>query len=94
MAILQSAMVEPLLSRQQTAVIRDIARAAQLGEALGVLDKLSKIVTKDIVSKAYNEKLSSYLNAEIKRVLMQIKIPVITADANKGDTTTPKKVAK
>jgi predicted nucleotide-binding protein (sugar kinase/HSP70/actin superfamily) len=94
MAILQSAMVEPLLSRQQTAVIRDIARAAQLGEALGVLDKLSKIVTKDIVSKAYNEKLSSYLNAEIKRVLMQIKIPVITADAIKGDTTTPKKVAK
>lgn len=94
MAILQSALVEPLLSRQQTAVIRDIARATQIGEALVMLDKLSKIIPKDSESKAYYEKLNSYLGAEARRVLMQIKIPVLTADLTRGDTTTPKKVAK
>jgi len=95
MAILQSALVEPLLSRQRTAVIRDIARAAQLNEALIQVLKIdSAIVTETTASSSpqnYTRSIQDYLKAEITRVLMQIKIPATTVGDQKADTNAPGK---
>lgn len=87
MAILQGALVEPLLSRQQIAVVREIAHAAQLNEALIAIQKLDltkvsiptghAIGVKATVSENENirQPIIDYLQAEIIRVLMQIKTP-------------------
>lgn len=93
MALLQSALVEPLLSRQQVAVLRDIARAAQMNEALKSI-KLIEVELTD--QKAFGQAAVSplipireYLTAEITRVLMQIKVPARSIDASKADTKSP-----
>jgi len=88
MAILKSSLEEPLLSREQMSIIRDIAHAAQLAEAIKqfniVTDYLIDPKTKDqwtlsTASKSEKEEIleniQNYLKAEINRVLMQIKVP-------------------
>jgi len=92
MAILQSALVEPLLSKQQTAVLRDIARAAQLTEALKSIKLIESELFTDRMAMPKAEPishLSSYLKAEITRVLMQIKVPAIAISDSKADTLAP-----
>jgi len=95
MAILQSALVEPLLSRQQSAVMRNIACATQLNEALKGILSLKEIVSRanNYVVRPYElDPLIDYLSAEIIRVLMQIKIPADKAGASKSSTNAPGKV--
>jgi len=94
MAILQSALVEPLLSRQQTAVLRDIARAAQLTEALKSLKLMETELSTDQLAMPTAQttgSLSKYLKAEITRVLMQIKVPALAVSDSKADTSAPGK---
>lgn len=95
MAILQSVLVEPLLSRQQSAVIRNIACVAQLTEALKMLDNTESTMVPRLNAKANSLspevtlRIRDYLHAEIIRVLMQIKVPVTSTVQSGADTTTP-----
>jgi len=93
MSILQSALVEPLLSRQQAAVIREIARAAQLNEALVVIRKINIATVSETTAlsspQTSTKLLQDYLESEIKKVLMQIKIPAPTVGDPKADTRAP-----
>jgi hypothetical protein len=78
MAILKSVLEEPLLTREQASVIRVIAHAAQLNEALNVLSKLRDIGASPVNQGIYATEVSpieSYIHAELKRVLTQVKIP-------------------
>lgn len=95
MAILQSALVEPLLSRQQSAVIRNIACAAQMNEALKSLKLIEGELSTDQLAMPTAEPIAhirNYLKAEITRVLMQIKIPAKAVLDSKADTQAPGKV--
>lgn len=98
MAILQSALVEPLLSRQQSVVVRDIARVAQLAEAYKSLQNIEDAFMKSLSNGIAKTSLTSncesikgYLQAEAIRVLMQIKTPTVNVDVSKVDTTAPGK---
>jgi len=80
MAILQRSLEEPLLSRQQMVVVREIAHAAQLNEALIMLNKIDDASKVDQLAKPTAiplsiDQLKSYLSCEIRRVLMLIKTP-------------------
>lgn len=79
MAILKSALEEPLLSRQQVVVLRDIARAAQLNQGLmdirRIEDALNSCKPSNGQARAIAPDLVKYLESEIERVLMQIKVP-------------------
>ena len=83
MALTQKSLEEPLLSRQQAAVCRDIARAAQITEALKLVIQVSEFIEpksnahSEARSKEFikTEALKNYLKAEVERVLMQIKLP-------------------
>jgi len=81
MAILQRSLEEPLLSRQQMIVVREIAHAAQLNEALLMLNKIDdaskvdQLASKPTAIPLSTDQLKAYLVAEIQRVLMLIKIP-------------------
>lgn len=95
MAILQSALVEPLLSRQQSAVVRNIACAAQLNEALKSLVLMKDQLSTDQLALPTAEPIihiEQYLKAEITRVLMQIKLPAKPVSVSKADTIVPGKV--
>jgi len=92
MAILQSALVEPLLSRSQTAVIRDIARVTQLNEALKGLILIKQSFDSNQLAKPTVTSIlaiEEYLRAEIIRVLMQIKTPAIAAGNSNESTKAP-----
>lgn len=82
MAILKTSYEEPLLSKEQSSVVRAIAHATQLTEALIGIKKMREIINSpnnafEAKSRVndYFDTTSEYLEAEIKRVLMQIKIP-------------------
>lgn len=94
MAILASALVEPLLSRQQSAVVRNIACAAQLNEALKSLMLMKVTLSTDHGLMPDAEPMiliEQYLKAEITRVLMQIKLPAKPVSVSKADTIAPGK---
>jgi hypothetical protein len=86
MPILQKTLEEPLLTRQQVAVVRDIARAAQLAGALKELQMTIQIVN-PLINESEPTKVQpitrltnvpnviAYLKDEVERVLMQIKTP-------------------
>jgi ABC-type polysaccharide/polyol phosphate transport system ATPase subunit len=87
MAILRTALEEPLLSRQQSSVLREIARAAQLNQGLIEVRKVSESLSEGTglnqqLTKVKN--LTTYLSSEIDRVLSSIKVPKIP-DGNQGD---------
>lgn len=79
-SIKQTNLTEPLLSRQQIAVVRDIARAIELNNALKELESLKDYSNTGIAAlpKTYMDQvdqITKYLNAEINKILMQIKLP-------------------
>lgn len=101
MAILKSSLDEPLLTREQMSIIRDIAHAAQIANAIKELTIVQDIiiVPGSNVNWQANDKqpeqehitnLLTYLKAEASRVLMQIKIPrrqlAITVQADPKDS--------
>jgi hypothetical protein len=100
MAILKSSLDEPLLTREQMSIIRDIAHAAQIANAIKELTIVKDmIITPGNVNWQANDKypeqehitnLLNYLKAEASRVLMQIKIPrrqlAITVQADPKDS--------
>jgi hypothetical protein len=93
MAILKGSLEEPLLSREQAAVIRAIAHAAQLFEAEQVLYKMESETRKwkglePTVPDA--NPLNKYLKAERERVLTQVKIPASKVTSSVADTNVPK----
>lgn len=77
MAILKSVFEEPLLSRQHSAVLRDIARAAYLNQGLIEINKV--IATGEsagsLPSSSQYREVKDFLKTEITKVLTQIKIP-------------------
>jgi uroporphyrinogen-III synthase len=75
MAILKSSLEEPLLTREQTSVIRAIAHSAQIAEAIKQLGIIDDIMTKGLVPRHDTSEILDYLKAEASRVLMQIKVP-------------------
>lgn len=79
MAILKSVLDEPLLSRQQAVVLRDIARAAQLSQGLKELqnieDNLDPKQDDNVLRRSRYLDIQSYLSSEIKRILTQVKVP-------------------
>jgi len=79
MAILKSSFEEPLLTREQSSVVRAIAHAAQLTEAFSALKKTQEIILNEkSMTLSSNDNIPSvlnYLQAEVERVLMQIKTP-------------------
>lgn len=79
MAILKSALEEPLLSRTQTAVLRNIACATQLNEGLRnvkqIKDTMCVLRPGQTETKSPYSEIEDYLKSEINRVLMQIKVP-------------------
>lgn len=92
MALLQKSLEEPLLSRQQSSVCRDILRAAQLNEALRSLALITQTLShnpdkgdEQIVSATM---IRNYLESEIKRVLNEIKTPKIITESEAKDTST------
>lgn len=98
MPILQSVLAEPLLTRQQVAVVRDIARAAQILEALKSLKGIQESFTSNNTSDGTiglkrSSEIQEYLKAEIMKVLMQIKLPSQPSDTKSSEahTNTPGK---
>lgn len=92
MALIAQSYVEPLLSKRQQQVVRNIACAAQLNEALILFEKTfanncsANVKGFEPIHKAQQEKrkqLSEWLKAEIMRHLMQIKTPDVSV-ANKA----------
>jgi len=88
MAILKSSLEEPLLTREQMSIIRDIAHAAQIAEAYKQLNIVKDIIILSTGSttnwqgqrqvtdeETMINNITSYLKAEASRTLMQIKIP-------------------
>jgi len=105
MPILQKTLEEPLLTRQQVAVVRDIARAAQLAGALKELQMTIQIVSlsheseplkvQPITRLANVPNVVAYLKDEVERVLMQIKTPKQHPDNSEPvPTNVPGKGAK
>lgn len=92
MAILKSALEEPLLSKQQQAIIREIARIAQLAEALKAIIQYGEKAwpasgkTPSPKAVAYT-KLCDYLRGEADKALMKIRIPAQTVT---NDSAKPK----
>jgi hypothetical protein len=90
MAILKSSLEEPLLTREQTSIIRAIAHSAQIAEAIKQLSIIDELLTNGKLPRQNPSELRDYLNAEASRVLMQIKIPkrsvATTTQADTKDT--------
>jgi len=89
MPILQKALEEPLLSHAQVAVVREIARAAQLGQALKELHVLSEVIgsaqsPRWTKTESPIDKLNTYLKSEIAKTLSKIKVP-LTAPETKSE---------
>lgn len=104
MAILKSSLEEPLLTREQTSVIRAIAHAAQISEAIKQLDISATIVSNGIATDPSCANIREYLKAELSRTLTQVKIPkrpvatLTKDDSNKPDVlssvvTPPQRIA-
>jgi len=98
MAILKSSLEEPLLTREQSSVVRAIVHAAQIAEAYTALQK---IISNDDLKQVSNlsishyQDLSQYLLAETNRVLISIKTPKRSGTTpTKVDSTTPSTVTK
>jgi len=75
-----TSLVEPLLNRQQVAIVRDIARAVELHNAITELSSLKEIITNSQTAMPITEinkltHVTEYLIAEVNRILMQIKLP-------------------
>jgi len=88
MAIIQSSLVEEILTRQEKAVIRGIYRASQLNEALTQLDKIvdlysrDELVKNEILSdenKTHYLNLKAYLLNSIATALVSTKVPAINS---------------
>jgi hypothetical protein len=96
MAILKSSLEEPLLSREQCAVIRAIAHSTQLLEAEVLVSKQLEIsdTGHPLIGQPLNAKISlmlNYLKAERERVLTHVKIPSLkVANQSIGNTLDPK----
>jgi hypothetical protein len=88
MAIPRSALDEPLLSKKQASVLREIARAAQLYQGLIELDRVQDIFltpeSRKRGGKLYPD-LFHYLQSEISRTLSSIKVPK-SADCDHGSS--------
>lgn len=103
MALTLKSIEEPLLSRQQAAVCRNIACAAQLAEAAKALENV-KILIQTATEQTklpdgnFSETASrslikvndilEYLSDEAKRVLMQIRLPAPRVEKNGGISST------
>lgn len=88
MAILQSALVEPLVSRRHTAILRDICHAAQLSEAVNVLEKLQ--TPNSIRANKVKAEIKTHLMQEIEELLTKVKIPAENREGQpKANTTSP-----
>jgi hypothetical protein len=89
MAILKSSLEEPLLTREQTSVIRAIAHSAQIAEAIKQLSIIKTSITDGITPRNELIDMENYLKAEALRVLTQVKIPkrpvVTTTEADTKD---------
>lgn len=94
MPILQKTLEEPLLTRQQSAVVREIARASQLVEAYKILDSMANLITMnnglDATSAESINQTKRYLQAESTRVLTQIKTPVRPDQVSNVPVNVPK----
>jgi hypothetical protein len=91
MAILKASLEEPLLSRDETIVIRAIAHVAQIAEAYKALQMINDGILKDqanqcAASNQHLQSLNEYLKHKALRVLTQIKIPKVQALALKDET--------
>jgi hypothetical protein len=78
MPIQKTVLEEPLLSRKQAAVLRDIARAASLTVGLIEVEKVIDSIHPDEHHSSRGRRyrdLKDYLRSEAERVLMQIKTP-------------------
>jgi hypothetical protein len=75
MAILKSSLEEPLLTREQTSVIRAIAHSAQIAEAIKQLLIINASITNGVSPSNELIDIENYLKAEALRVLTQVKIP-------------------
>lgn len=98
MALTQKSLEEPLLSRSQSAVCRNIACAAQLAEAsklLSFIETITVSTTNGLANSDSTAKvrdIKEYLRLEATRVLMQIKLPAAPNLATqKATTETPSK---
>lgn len=87
MAILKSSLEEPLLTREQTSVIRAIAHAAQIAEAVKQLSIIETVIPNGNMPMAELQDMKEYLKAETYRVLTHVKIPKrLVAIPTKADT--------
>jgi hypothetical protein len=96
MAILKSSLEEPLLTREQMSIIRDIAHAAQIAEAYNQASKIKEmmvVIEQQSIGKPKTDSditnllnVMAYLKAEALRVLMQIKVPRRQLADTKADT--------
>jgi hypothetical protein len=90
MAILKSSLEEPLLTREQTSVIRAIAHSAQIAEAIKQLSIIKTSITDGITPRNELVDMENYLKAEALRVLTQVKIPKRSvATTTEADTKDP-----
>lgn len=72
-----------MLSRQQVVIMRDIARASQLVQALKELKSMEEVISlTELVpnkgnpsTKTHYNQLKQWLEAEVQKTLMQIRIP-------------------
>jgi len=81
MAILKSSLEEPMLTREQTHVIRAIVHAAQIAEALKALSIIEVTMTNGVLPTAQVPQLKQYLMDQVNRVLTQVKIPKVESTA-------------
>jgi len=66
---------EPLLTREQTSVIRAIAHSAQIAEALKQISMIESVITNGVEPRIELTDMKTYLVVEANRVLTQVKIP-------------------
>jgi len=90
MAILKSSLEEPLLTREQTSVIRAIAHSALIAEAIKQLSIINISIANGETPRNEVIDIESYLKAEALRVLTQVKIPKRSvATTTEADTKDP-----
>lgn len=75
MAILKNSLEEPMLTREQTHVIRAIVHAAQIAEAIKLMAFIETNMTNGVLPTAQLSQLRQYLQDQAIRVLTQVKIP-------------------
>lgn len=100
MAILKTSLEEPLLSRDEQAVIRVIAHVAQIAEAMKALQSATgTIIPTENPLRETSElnntikQLNEYLMLKAQRALTQVRLPATKSPALKEQTTEPSKKA-